>query len=90
MKKKRNKDRDCAYSGSGNEYRDSQHLFWSLLETQAKYNCNINCPNGNVFPSNDLFFADKAPRAAPRMKEDDSDKLTKQLHTYFLGKWSKH
>ncbi len=36
-------------------------------------------------PSNDLFFADKAPRAAPRMKEDDSDKLTKQLHTYFLG-----
>ncbi len=31
------------------------------------------------------FFADKAPRAAPRMKEDDSDKLTKQLHTYFLG-----
>jgi hypothetical protein len=33
-----------------------------------------------------LFFADKAPRAAPRMKEDDSDKLTKQLHTYFLGK----
>ncbi len=39
----------------------------------------------NFFPSNDMFFADKAPRAAPRMKEDDSDKLTKQLHTYFLG-----
>jgi hypothetical protein len=51
-----------------------------------KYNCNINCHNVIFFPSNDLFFADKAPRAAPRMKEDDSDKLTKQLHTYFLGK----
>ena len=61
-------------------------FFWSLLETQTKYNCNINCHNANFFPINNLVFADKAPRAAPRMKEDDSDKLTKQLHTYFLGK----